>query len=696
MVGRSLIQTGVVICLLTGARIGVQAQERQLKYHQLEQSVLQHPETAAVVLHKRQALQYRRAAAQWDYLPELSATYRYRSDAIDISDEAFHANTALSVRLSQDLIGLWQVRRGRLRELDAELELTDVELHDTRSRALLEFRKDYLDLLSSRAYVLHCRKLADIYLSLMAIQKTRYQNQEALRDSYLDVEKQYLHYDMLLTYYQRRLNTQKALLAESFALPAASIRWNEITLSHPALDETRLIQLAQANSYRARASLVQANVASGQAAAARFQDLRLAPYIGWNYRGQGSFAAGNRTGAEFGVRFSMPLTYPFLSARKQQHYLARANGWKQEAQAERLRLKEQVTLLYDRYLLRTAQLKDEQKGIAWRQEKLRIQKTNHARISDGNGFERAGVLLEEAEVVKSQLAYQLSLYERDRAFYDLLYAAGVLWPDDLPVVVTTQGSPSRGRKMAIWLWNTAAVLDDADRQEFLTFCKVTGINQVFLAVNHELTSDGKQLRLRELVTQLHRHGVAVSALFGTPEWVFRRNHANLLRRIEFIRKYNAGAEPEARFDAIHLDIEPHALEVWQSQRLRLLRKLAETLALVRAQAPPDLPLEVDLPTFYHKIDTTALAQIIRAADLVTIMAYERSDAASLLKSIDAIVAATTAQNKPFIIGLNLIDFAGESSLHDLMRNIGLVLASRANFKGFAVHDYHRYHKIAGR
>ncbi|MFQ5649276.1 MAG: TolC family protein [bacterium] len=672
-------------------------------FHDLEQRLWRQSRPVAAAWQRKRALHLRLSAARWQYWPEISASYRIRTDAIDLSDDELNATTALSVRLSQDLLQLWKVRAGRLDEAQADLDIANAQLGDAKSQALLQFRTDYLDLLTSRARVDHYSKLTDIYLSLMAMQKTRYRYQEGLLNSYLDVEKQYIHFSILHDHYQRRYEKQKTLLAASFELKDNQIRVHDLELAHPSLDEARMLEMALANSPRAHVSEARARVAAGQATVARYQDLRFAPYVGLNFRGQSQSAGGvNGSGTEFGLRLSFPLLFPFLSARKSERFTTRAHAWEIEAEIARTELEKQVQQTCDQYLLLTAQIEDMRKLIEWNQEKQRVEHSNLYKIVDAGGLDRANLLLQQAEVVKNQLQYQLNLYERDRVYYRLLYLAGLHWPREMPVVpssAATEAAPARIN--GVWLWKVSPLLaEKASRQAFVEFCRSKAINQVYLSVSRDLIASGQRLlQMQGLIRRLHASGIKVSALFGDPRWVHPKNRQPLFQRINFILTYNENATAEARFDGVHLDIEPHALREWPGAKRNLLQRLAETVHAARlllSQNNATLPLEIDLPTFYHKVDVSALKEIIRAVDVVTLMAYHHKTSERVLAILQGTLALMAEQGRPFVVGINTTDFPAEKNLNKLKQQLASKLRARPDFAGFAVHDYHRYQTLAER
>jgi hypothetical protein len=250
---------------------------------------------------------------------------------------------------------------------------------------------------------------------------------------------------------------------------------------------------------------------------------------------------------------------------------------------------------------------------------------------------------------------------------------------------------------AIWLWNTVEVLKGEPREAFINFCKNQGVNKVFVSINKKVVSSIAQSSdLQTFIAHLHNANIKAAALMGEPTWVYEKNRQKMLRRIRFILEYNNNTIDPARFDAIHLDIEPHTLAEWGDHKKFLVNSLAETLQLannLNSRRKHKLALEIDIPTFYHKVDKTALEKIVQNTDVVTIMAYERRSAESVVKSVANILGLANRMNKRVVIGLNAREFGEKEMLEDLLKNVGAKVSLEKSFSGFAIHDYHHYRDL---
>ncbi|MFQ5754347.1 MAG: hypothetical protein ACE5HI_20385 [bacterium] len=131
----------------------------------------------------------------------------------------------------------------------------------------------------------------------------------------------------------------------------------------------------------------------------------------------------------------------------------------------------------------------------------------------------------------------------------------------------------------------------------------------------------------------------------------------------------------------------------------MMHKLVATLnevALLMSNTHAKIPLEVDIPTFYHKVYAPALKKIMAIADILTIMAYERKNVEQVLDSVNPILDYATEMNQPFFIGFNAKDFTKEDDLDELIHKVAIRLQSRDSFKGFAIHAYRRYRELVER
>lgn len=142
--------------------------------------------------------------------------------------------------------------------------------------------------------------------------------------------------------------------------------------------------------------------------------------------------------------------------------------------------------------------------------------------------------------------------------------------------------PAQALSKALWMWeeDTYALLESPDKaREAIGFLRRQGVDTLYLYADAQggrnLLVAQPQLYAR-LLGQLHRQGLQVHALLGswplhTERYIFPENRGQALQMVQRVLDYNQQAQPDARFDGINLDIEPHVLDDWASRREEYLQ-----------------------------------------------------------------------------------------------------------------------------
>jgi len=232
----------------------------------------------------------------------------------------------------------------------------------------------------------------------------------------------------------------------------------------------------------------------------------------------------------------------------------------------------------------------------------------------------------------------------------------------------------------VWVWHTADLLRDPSAANTLrAFCAATGVTEIYLSVPQAALADA---RLPGLVSMLRRGGLRVEALMGEPGWYRAAMRARLLDRIAQIGRFN-GAHPEARFAAIHLDIEPHQLPQNKgAENLGYLPELTETLAAARLAATrAALDIAADLPRKLLRAPLGDGVALARACPRLVFMLYD------LPPGVDpaALVKPALAWKGDILVGIRHADHG--DGTRTVAERIEQSLARTPGFAGWAVHDY---------
>lgn len=134
---------------------------------------------------------------------------------------------------------------------------------------------------------------------------------------------------------------------------------------------------------------------------------------------------------------------------------------------------------------------------------------------------------------------------------------------------------------AIWMWEAASfqMLDHEHiAAENMAFMKAKGITTLYLYADSfegQTKIASQKYLYAALIKRLHKEGFQVYALLGswylkTQRYVLPAERQAARRMFQRVLEFNASVEPEAQFDGINLDIEPHMLAEWDTKKLKLL------------------------------------------------------------------------------------------------------------------------------
>jgi hypothetical protein len=165
---------------------------------------------------------------------------------------------------------------------------------------------------------------------------------------------------------------------------------------------------------------------------------------------------------------------------------------------------------------------------------------------------------------------------------------------------------------APWVWNTTALLDDAEAQtDLVRLLEEQGIERVFLQLPGLPGETGRlgvepwdEVGLGELVKTLRQAGRTVYALDGFRSYALKKHHQTVLDVVDRVIEHNRASPPEARFAGVHHDIEPYLLPGFHGTRRGQI--LVDYLDLVAQSARrlrgADLAYGVDIPFWYDAPD----------------------------------------------------------------------------------------------
>jgi hypothetical protein len=178
----------------------------------------------------------------------------------------------------------------------------------------------------------------------------------------------------------------------------------------------------------------------------------------------------------------------------------------------------------------------------------------------------------------------------------------------------------------LWVWKTASVLGTPRGATALRqFCKSAGISEIYVSFPAHADS-GEDGQLANLISLLHESRTRVEALISSLDADEPgAARAKLQAHARAVLQFNA-RHPGARFDGIHLDIEPQQRpENKGPGNLKFLGGLVAAYRDVAALTQPaGLSLNADIQMKLLKGDLEQRRTLLRSIPRLTLMLYELS------------------------------------------------------------------------
>ncbi|MGN0833998.1 MAG: hypothetical protein ACI4RD_10190 [Kiritimatiellia bacterium] len=261
--------------------------------------------------------------------------------------------------------------------------------------------------------------------------------------------------------------------------------------------------------------------------------------------------------------------------------------------------------------------------------------------------------------------------------------------------------------LASWWWHGQDAADPAAYTPKLDFLVANGVTEIYFGVDSK-TSDATVMAFVRTVRQ---RGITVQWLSGDVSWIWpgALGFDEVCRR--FVR-YQRKAPADAKFDALHLDVEPH-----QDAKLSDARKwqlyadfVCRAAALVHRAGEKiewDIPFWLDnLKVDYdHRTEVPLLEVVMGLSDGVTLMSY-RDKAEAILELGRMELELAGKYNCRVAFGAetgetgegDFVSFAEEGSAF-MLGELGKLRAELAKIptlkgKGVAVHHVGSWMKLA--
>jgi hypothetical protein len=254
------------------------------------------------------------------------------------------------------------------------------------------------------------------------------------------------------------------------------------------------------------------------------------------------------------------------------------------------------------------------------------------------------------------------------------------------------------------------MLDLPSRGEALRdFCRAQQINEVYLSFSSQNGGAAEEQEMEKLIGLLHKSHIRAEALLSSTDADEPGKHRDkLMAHVNEVLSYNR-EHPHARFDGIHLDVEPQQRQENKGPgNLGFLPGLVDTYHAVRALAEQNqMTVNADIANKYLKGDLSQRQALMSSLPRLTLMLYELSSPGdgdsnaaqadklrqASAKFMDMAYQGLSGTNlAKMAIGLRDPDYGLQ--LPSMLKVVQDALGGKPHFLGWAWHSYNDAAQVA--
>lgn len=254
-----------------------------------------------------------------------------------------------------------------------------------------------------------------------------------------------------------------------------------------------------------------------------------------------------------------------------------------------------------------------------------------------------------------------------------------------------------------YVWRSQFLGNRPAEEEFIRTVREMGIKGVYISFDGRQiekffkTEEGEK-ELLDFMKRLRSYGISAQALFGENTWIFPENRKKLLQIVRLVEAYNL-KYPFAKFDGIHLDIEPHSLSGWERAKERYINYYLQTLRDVKFNFNDKVYVDISYRYIYERVGPRNLAEeVFQSVDGVNVMAYttnivklrqiaEDYKALSRIYRKDLTIALSVEKAQPATISFYYKPWSSFQRALEVIKEVGVDKAAIQDFTSFK--DYWR-------
>jgi len=249
-----------------------------------------------------------------------------------------------------------------------------------------------------------------------------------------------------------------------------------------------------------------------------------------------------------------------------------------------------------------------------------------------------------------------------------------------------------------YVWNSRFLGDREAEDRFLRELSLMGIKGIYLSfdgrqIERFFGSEEGMKELQSFMQRLRAGGVTAQVLLGENTWIYPENRKKLLRIVNLVEKYNL-TYPFARFEGIHLDVEPHSLPEWEREKERLAAYYIQTLKDVKFVSNDRVFADVSYKYAKERIGSRNLAEeVLQAVDGVSVMAYTTDllklreiaadyRALAQIYGKDLTIALSVEKSQPSSISFFYRPWGEFQKALELLREVGIDKVALQDYSGY--------------
>ncbi|MCD6386119.1 TolC family protein [Candidatus Sumerlaeota bacterium] len=414
-------------------------------------------------------------------------------------------------------------------------------------------------------------------------------------------------------------------------------------------------------------------------------------------------------GVGAGVSFSIPLRARRIAHSRRKQYIEKSIQLKSSAQLQRDELERNLKMAYYDFILQQQALLTAQSRIRFTEEAQRVLELQKRYLPEEiEGIPAVQVLNANVHRLRSMLELCDAKEKISSAFYNLkeLTALDLLPGEEFYL---------ENMEHSIWVWGDKIFTSDDEMERFLDIARFLKINRVYLGLTQSLREKmlkRKTHKVAEFIFKLHKQGIKVELLLGENSWIFPEKRNKLIQIVTDWLEYQKSQPTIYRWDALHLDIEPHAQSLrplgkcWNDVKDAYIRDYLKTLKAVYSEVQPikrnyspelqrSFSIYVDVPPWWDREihDGRSLIKwVLSNCDGVVLMNYAEDEFTRRAVPLKTIQLASV-YGKPVWIGNEIKQFDNVAlpqiaeKWHNEIKQMYEYYGIYPSLQGFALHHY---------